>query len=386
MDFFQFYTQALAKRDYKMDTTQQKVAQHLQALYQNHAWRDTWLARCQHYLPWAGRLLWQILKPRRSSETIKGSVYIWGGVGRGKSFLVDAFFAWLPTKRKKRVHFHAFMRDVHRRLHELSHQSGAIQQVAKECSDGIDWLCFDEFHISDIADAMIFDRLLEALFTTSTHFLTSSNYAPQSLYPNGLNRERFLPAIDRLYQNAHVLSMNEGRDYRLNKKYAQTTFFNAKDARSQDQLIDIFLQHADIPALPETPNHIAIEHRKIDVLYQHPKILWASFKQLCDTPRSNADYLAIARQYPVIILSDVPEMPPNMLMQARRFTWLIDICYDEKILLCITAHVPYTQLYTEGAFVAEFARTVSRLMDMQSQDYQEKTRKNVKNTTEIFMH
>jgi cell division protein ZapE len=293
-------------------------------------------------------------------------VYLWGGVGRGKSFLMDGFFATVAIRRKTRVHFHAFMRSVHEELATLKDEQDPLAVVAARIAHRHRLICFDEFHVSDIADAMILGRLLAGLFAHGVVFVMTSNYPPQGLWPNGLQRERFLPAIALLEQWLDVLEVDGGIDYRLRVLEQVKAYHSPLGPEADGALAAAFER---MRSGPDESSKLVIEGRSIVARRRASSAVWFDFEALCDGPRSQRDYLELARSYPLLFLSGVPAMTVDMGDRARRFTWLVDILYDHRVKLLISAAVPPADLYRAGPNHQEFARTVSRLIEMQSRDY-----------------
>ncbi len=294
-------------------------------------------------------------------------VWFWGGVGRGKSFLMDCFYATVPYQRKRRVHFHEFMREVHERLQQHKSEADPLAIVAAEVARETRLMCFDEFHVSDIADAMILGRLMAALFAHGVLFCITSNYPPDGLYPNGLHRDRILPTIALLQAKLDVVEVDSGIDYRLRTLEQAEVYHVPADAESDRQLETTFRQLAG----GKTPSSAALEimGRDIPVVKRVPGVAWLSFADLCGGPRSQNDYLELANNFHTILLSHVPQMSQQQSSEARRFTWLVDVFYDHRVKLIITAECAIEALYTSGTQVGEFARTESRLIEMGSHDY-----------------
>jgi cell division protein ZapE len=293
-------------------------------------------------------------------------VYLWGGVGRGKSFLMDGFFATVAIRRKTRVHFHAFMRSVHEELASLKDEQDPLAVVAARIAHRHRLICFDEFHVSDIADAMILGRLLAGLLAHGVVFVMTSNYSPQGLWPNGLQRERFLPAIALLEQWLDVLEVDGGIDYRL-RVLEQVKAYHSPLGPEADAALAAAFER--MRSGPDESSKLVVEGRSIVARRRAGSAVWFDFEALCDGPRSQRDYLELARSYPLLFLSGVPAMTLDMGDRARRFTWLVDILYDHRVKLLISAAVPPAGLYRAGPNHQEFARTVSRLIEMQSRDY-----------------
>jgi cell division protein ZapE len=317
---------------------------------------------------------WTAYKEKRSNALkklinrpdIPRGVYMFGGVGRGKSFLMDCFYNAVPLKRKTRLHFHEFMREVHRELSDLQGTVNPLDELAKRMSKRFRLICFDEFHVADITDAMILHRLLTALFNNGVGFVTTSNFKPDSLYPGGLHRDRILPAIALLNARLEVISVDNGTDYRRRTLEALTLYHvpNGPQAdAAMEQAFNVLEEtHDEDPVLH-------IESRQILAKRKAGGMVWFDFKTLCGGPRSQNDYLEIASLFHTVFLSDVPQMPLRMASEARRFTWLIDVLYDRRVKLVMSAAVVPTELYTEGPMSHEFPRTVSRLSEMQTQEY-----------------
>ena len=293
-------------------------------------------------------------------------VYLWGGVGRGKSFLMDGFFATVAIRRKTRVHFHAFMRAVHEELARLKEEEDPLVTVAEHIAERHRLVCFDEFHVSDIADAMILGRLFSALFERGVVFVMTSNYPPDGLWPDGLQRERFLPAIALLNQWLDVVEVDAGIDYRLRALEQASVYQTPLGPAADAALADAFERMRSGP--DENPR-LTVEGRQLIARRVAGSAAWFDFATLCEGPRSQRDYLELARSFPVLFLSGVPALTAEMGNSARRFTWLVDILYDHRVKLVISAAVPPEGLYRVGPNQREFARTVSRLIEMQSRDY-----------------
>ena len=307
-----------------------------------------------------------VFKKLINRPAIPRGVYMHGGVGRGKSFLMDCFYTAVPVVRKTRLHFHEFMREVHRELSDLQGTVNPLDELGERMARRYRLLCFDEFHVADITDAMILHRLLDALFDNGVGFVTTSNFKPDDLYPNGLHRDRILPAIALLNDNLEVVNVDNGTDYRR-RMMAQVKLYHSPlgpeaDAQMADAFTRLAETHDDDPVLH-------IEQREIRARRKAGGVVWFDFKTLCGGPRSQNDYLEIATQFHTVLLSDVPHMPVRMASEARRFTWLIDVLYDRRVKLIMSAAVLPDALYTEGPLAHEFPRTVSRLSEMQSAEF-----------------
>ncbi len=317
---------------------------------------------------------WAEFKEQRSNvfkklinrPEIPRGVYMHGGVGRGKSFLMDCFYTAVPIVRKTRLHFHEFMREVHRELAELQGTVNPLDELGERMSRRFRLICFDEFHVADITDAMILHRLLDALFDNGVGFVTTSNFKPDDLYPDGLHRDRILPAIALLNEKLEVVNVDNGTDYRRRTmehlKLYHTPLGPEADAAMDQAFTELAETHDEDPVLH-------IEQREIRARRKAGGVVWFDFKTLCGGPRSQNDYLEIATQFHTVLLSGVPHMPVNMASEARRFTWLIDVLYDRRVKLIMSAAVAPEALYTEGPLAHEFPRTASRLNEMQSADF-----------------
>ena len=359
MNVQEYYEQALAERGYTSDEAQQRAVNRLQRYY------DDWV----HYKALRSNALKKLL----NRPEVPRGVYLWGGVGRGKSFLMDAFYATVPVVRKTRLHFHEFMRSVHRELEEVKGMQDPLDEVARRISRRYRLICFDEFHVSDVADAMILYRLLLKLFEYGTSFIMTSNYEPSTLYPDGLHRDRILPAIELLQKRMDVLDVDAGVDYRRRTLEQVQSYHCPLDDKADAALRQTFDKLADTH--PEKNPVLHIEHREIRALALAGTVVWFDFATLCGGPRSQNDYLELASRFNAVILSGVPRMGPRYQSEARRFTWLVDVLYDHKVKLIMSAECPPEELYTEGAFANEFQRTVSRILEMQSKEYLESERR-----------
>jgi cell division protein ZapE len=348
----ELYRATLAERGYTADEAQLRAVAALQ--------------RCEDE--------WAAYKSRRSNPLTKmlvrppipRGVYMYGGVGRGKSFLMDCFFQAVPLTRKTRLHFHEFMREVHRELQELKGVQNPLDELGKRISRRFRLICFDEFHVADVTDAMILHRLLESLFANRVSIVATSNFHPDGLYPNGLHRDRILPAIELLKRQLEVINVDAGIDYRSRTLEHVQLYHMPLGPEADAALERAFEELAE--ARDEDPR-LHIEHREIRARRRAGGVVWFDFRTLCGGPRSQNDYLELATRFHTLLLSDVPQMHPRSSAEARRFTWLIDVLYDRRVKLVLSAAVPPEQLYTEGQLSHEFPRTVSRLTEMQSAEY-----------------
>ncbi|MEZ5824745.1 MAG: cell division protein ZapE [Geminicoccaceae bacterium] len=302
-------------------------------------------------------------------------LYIHGGVGRGKSMLMDLFFDKAPVEKKRRAHFHAFMLDVHARLHRLRQGGGKVDPlkiVADELASEHTLLCFDEFHVVNIADAMILRRLFERLFELGVVMVATSNWPPERLYENGLNRDRFLPFIDILKERNAVLALDGETDYRLGRLRQLPVYHHPLGPKSSKELRDIFAELTDgaRPAADE----VMVASRRIRIPEAHGGVAFLQFGDFLEQPLGAADYLAITEAYSALLLDGVPILTAERRNEARRFMILVDACYERKTMLYIAADAPPEELYTAGDGAFEFERTVSRLMEMRSVEYIESCR------------
>lgn len=352
-----------------------------QALAQRHATPDTaQLAAAQRLDVF--RSEWISYKSKRSNAVTKflvhppipKGVYLWGGVGRGKSLLMDCFFATAPLIRKTRVHFHEFMRGVHRELDSVKGTEDPLDEVGQRVANRFRLICFDEFHVSDIADAMILHRLLARLSDLQVGFVMTSNYAPDQLYAGGLHRDRILPAIDLIKEKLDEVCVDGGRDYRLRALESEGTFFLGSGALTDAKLTAVFERIAECA---DTTPVLRIEAREIPARRRAGGLVWFDYDVLCRGPRSHNDYLELAAQFHTVILSNVPRLSSAQSFEARRLTWLIDILYDHRVKLIVSSEATPEFIYTEGALANEFQRTASRLIEMQSREYAAEPRRRV---------
>lgn len=299
-------------------------------------------------------------------ETVRG-IYLWGGVGRGKTFLMDLFFESLDIEEKRRVHFHRLMQEVHDRMKTLSFVENPLDKVAASIAQATRVLCFDEFFVSDIGDAMILGGLLDGLFKRGVTLVATSNSRPDDLYKDGLQRQRFLPAIELLNEYTDVVNMDGGTDYRLRLLRKAGTYLTPDDEAAAERLAYFFAESASIQI--EADADLEINGRKIRARRTAKGVAWFRFADICDGPRSPADYIEIARWYPSVIISGVPRFDATQEDQARRFISLVDEFYDRRVKLVLSAEADVHDLYNGKRLAFEFERTVSRLIEMQSAEY-----------------
>ncbi|MBT0961362.1 cell division protein ZapE [Denitromonas iodatirespirans] len=346
------YHAALTERGYQADPAQEAAVKRLQTLYSELLGYK--VARRSLFKKW-------FAKPEEPR-----SVYFWGGVGRGKSFLMDCFYEAVPYTRKRRVHFHAFMQEVQNDLKSLNHLPDPLQIIAERVSEQTRLLCFDEFHVSDIADAMILGRLLEALLARGVIFVMTSNYPPDGLYPNGLQRINFLPTIELMKKRFDVIEVDYGTDYRLRTLEQLEIYLVPDDAAARARMAEDFYRIAGVDG---QAGAVDVLGRSFPAERIAPGVVWFDFNTLCKGPRSQNDYLELARENHTVLLSGVPKMTAGQSNEARRFTWLIDVLYDHRVKLIMSAEVEAHDLYREGHNAHEFVRTVSRLIEMRTRDY-----------------
>ena len=379
MNVTEYFGKSLQERGFTADAEQLAGVARLQQCY------DEWVA----------------YKSRRSSAVRRAlihpdlprGVYLYGGVGRGKSMLMDAFFATAPLLRKTRLHFHEFMRAVHRELVVLQGTVDPLTELSSRIARRFRLICFDEFHISDVTDAMILHRLLDGLFANGVQLVATSNFHPDALYPDGLHRDRILPAIELIKQKMDVVRIDAGVDYRhkalreLNlyitplddERFQAVALRQQPSERIEQARGGPAFSHEAKTCMEQAFEHMAssaeedpvltIEGREVQALQRAGGVVWFSFHELCETARSQNDYLEIASRFHTVLLSDVPQMTEDMASAARRFTLLVDVLYDRRIKLIISAAVPPELLYVQGPLDYEFTRTVSRLHEMQSAEY-----------------
>lgn len=355
------YQQDLQRPDFMKDAAQEDAVRRLQALYEQLVEAESRRTKA------LSRFRLKVRKGRE--EPIKG-LYFWGGVGRGKTYLMDTFYEALPFERKMRVHFHRFMQRVHNELKTLKGQKNPLELVAARFAQETRVICFDEFFVSDIGDAMILATLMDGLFSRGVTLVCTSNIVPDGLYRDGLQRARFLPAIELVKKYTDVVNVDGGVDYRL-RTLEQAELYHCP----LDDQADISLQRSyDALALEAGSSHslnLEINGRKLQARAHADDVVWFEFRELCDGPRSQNDYIELAREFHAVIISNVPVLGKSNDDQARRFINMIDEFYDRNVKVILSAAAPITELYTGGRLSFEFERTESRLLEMQSQEYLE---------------
>ncbi len=350
------YERDLESEGFVRDAAQEAAVGHLQRLY------DALVA--EESVPWFKRLL-----PGKGSRRPVTGLYFWGGVGRGKTYLMDNFYESLPFERKMRAHFHRFMRRAHRELEVFKGEKNPLVKVADRIADEARVICFDEFFVSDIADAMILANLLDRLFERGVTLVATSNIVPDDLYRDGLQRQRFLPAIDLLKAHCRVVNVDGGVDYRLRALEKAEIYHAPLDREAEEALESAF--DSLVPAVDEVRRDVRleIEGREIPARRVAEDVVWFDFEALCDGPRSQNDYIEVAREFHAVLVSGVPVMGAAGDDRARRFINLVDEFYDRGVKLILSAQVPLEELYVGTRLAFEFQRTRSRLLEMQSHEY-----------------
>lgn len=327
--------------------------------------RTRLLKRRRQRRGWRGRL--RRMLPRTSARSPERGLYLWGGVGRGKTWLMDQFVACLPEAMVRRQHFHRFMHWVHEALSEHRDEADPLASIADRVADDCCVICFDEFHVSDIADAMLLGRLFTALFERGVTLVATSNMAPEDLYRDGLQRARFLPAIAEIERHCEVLHVDGGVDYRLRVLERAEIYHSPSDAQAERNLERWFL---DINGSPgERDRGLRVNGRPIGARRRGDGIAWFGFAALCDGPRSAEDYIELARTHHTVLLSGVPVLDRDREDEARRFISMVDEFYDRSVKLIVAADAPLEDLYQGRRLSFEFERTRSRLLEMRSHDY-----------------
>lgn len=351
------YAEGVAAHRWEDDPAQQALLPHLDRLY------HTLCAQ-----PQGGGLLgrFKSMLGDAPRKPVPG-IYLWGSVGRGKTFLMDLFVSSLPPGLVRRRHFHRFMGEVHEQLRALGHRSDPLITVAQDLSERCRVLCLDEFLVNDIGDAMILGILLDALFARGVSLVTTSNTAPEHLYLDGLQRARFLPAIALLEEHCEVVEMASPRDWRLRALSQAPVYLTPPGAEAERSLTRIFANQAQGGI--EENGELSVHGRRIPARRQADNVLWFDFNALCDGPRSVADYIELARRSPTVIVSNVPQFSIYSENEAKRFVQLVDEFYDRRVKLVLSAATAITELYDGQRLRAEFGRTESRLIEMQSEAY-----------------
>ncbi len=361
------YQRDLLRADFVRDQAQEMAVRHLEGLYQRLLVPEYSVAvpvRRSRRGKLAGLL--GKLKKAEPREPVRG-LYFWGGVGRGKTYLMDLFFDSLPFDRKMRVHFHRFMQRVHRDLKVLTGQKNPLDIIADKIAAETRVICFDEFFVSDITDAMILGSLFERLFVCGVTLVATSNIIPDQLYKDGLQRQRFLPAIALLNQHTEVVNVDGGVDYRLRVLEQAELYHSPLDSQADVSLQRSFDSLAPEPGVAD--QQVEIEGRMLQSRCCADDVIWFDFGELCDGPRSQNDYIELSRIYHAILVSNVPRLGLDKDDQARRFINMVDEFYDRNVKLVLSAELNLEHLYAGGRLDFEFERTRSRLLEMQSHDY-----------------
>ncbi len=361
-DLRTLYAEQLSGRGFRPDSVQADVVARLDDL-------RTRLTAAREADSSLVRRWFGALGPKTPAEPVRG-LYLWGGVGRGKTWMMDLFFQSLPFPQRRRRHFHRFMHDVHAELKTLQQREAPLEIVADRIAHEARVLCFDELFVSDIADAMILGGLFAALFKRGVTLVATSNVAPRDLYKNGLQRQRFIPTINLIEQHVDVVAVNGETDYRLRRLTQAGTYLRSGEPQTGVRLTELFHELADGESAPANAvSSIEIEGRAIPVVRESGGVVWFDFMALCSGPRSQEDYIEIAREYQSVIVSDVPVLGALLENEARRFIALVDELYDRNVNLIVSAAAPPTELYRGERVAFQFERTASRLIEMQSQEY-----------------
>ena len=374
----EWYWKFSQQSDFESDPAQLAVLAHLERLHSD----------LEHYRQYRQGPVNRLVTNFGGGKKPPRGLYIWGGVGRGKSLMMDAFYGVATLKRKRRIHFHEFMREIHAEMRAHSGLEDPLEPISDKIAKQLRLLCFDEFHISDIADAMILARLLELLISKGVVLVMTSNYRPDDLYPNGLQRARFLPAIALLNAELEVLEIGGQRDHRRRILESIPVYHTPLSPVAEHALARAF--EAMSKATYASAGTITIGSREVAFLRRAKGVIWFAFDELCVKARSQVDYLDIASRYHTVLVSGIPQLHAGERADVvRRFTWLVDVLYDQKVKLIVSAEVGPELLVVDARVQnksaastkaaggndatlmvsAEFARTASRLREMQSRDY-----------------
>ena len=369
------YRNAIEQEGFTPDPVQAEAVQLTQQLFEqlntrpHHSYQDNFLSRTL-------KTLRQKLPFHTAPTTIKG-LYFWGGVGRGKTWLIDSFFKTLPFTEKRRIHFHPFMQEIHEKLRELPNTPDPLPIIGKQMALQYQLLCLDEFHVQDITDAMLLAGLLEALFEYGVVLVTTSNIEPDELYKNGLQRDRFIPAIELIKQNSVVFELNNSTDYRDMVLAKEGCYHIPLNQHNEDMMLQHYIKVSN--HAPIEPQTIEINKRSIKVLalncasQEHPEtVIWFEFDELCNTARSNFDYQLITEQFDHILISNIYLLDEQKDSIAKRFMHLIDAIYDQHRCLILSAEVEPDKIYQGRLLKKPFERTISRLKEMRSRLYRGK--------------
>ncbi len=355
MDLKARYQTQLAQPGFRADPVQALAVEKLSAL-----------SELLSHPPLTPGLISRLLRDRGDAMPIRG-LYMWGDVGRGKTWLMDMFFDCLPLREKMRTHFHRFMYLIHEQLRSLENEADPLLIVARRLSKRTRVICFDEFFVSDITDAMLLGTLLEALFQRGVTLVATSNAAPDDLYRDGLQRARFLPAIEQIKKHTQVFHLASDTDYRLRLLEQAEIYHSPLDTVSRQNMTRYFESLAGEHAT--AGEALVIANRPINTVRCADGVVWFDFLDICDGPRSQVDYIEIAREHHTVLVSAVPQFTPLIEDQARRFIALVDEFYDRNVKLILSSAVPAQDLYQGKRLAFEFQRTLSRLIEMQSHAY-----------------
>lgn len=359
------YQQALAAGDYQPDEVQRRAVARLDTLYQELNQRQSVRPVNTSLRGRLNRLIGRAA-PRASIRPAQG-LYMWGGVGRGKTWLMDLFFHSLPGERKLRLHFHRFMLRVHQELTELQGHENPLEIIADGFKAQTDVLCFDEFFVSDITDAMLLATLLEALFARGITLVATSNIPPDNLYHNGLQRARFLPAIELIKQYCDVMNVDAGIDYRLRTLTQANLYLTPLSPQTEQAMDDIFIKLAGKEG--DRAPILEVNHRPLPAICSAQGVLAVDFHTLCEEARSQLDYIALSKLYHTVLLHNVHRMETRDENTARRFLALVDEFYERRVKLIIAADVSMFDIYCGERLKFEYQRCLSRLQEMQSEEY-----------------
>lgn len=354
------YEADIASGGFTEDAAQRRAVEALQRLYE-----DMLRFRQQQ----GGGLLTSVKSWFRKTPQAPRGIYFWGGVGRGKTYLVDTFYDTLPFEQKLRVHFHRFMHRVHKELKELKGKSDPLPIIADKLANEAQIVCFDEFFVQDITDAMILGTLMQELFKRNVVLVATSNIVPDDLYKNGLQRARFLPAIELIKKHCEVINVDSGIDYRLRTLTKAEIYHSPLDADADKNLQRYFTDLAPDHCSRNTDGTIRINGRDITVRKECDDVVLFDFDAICGGPRSQNDYIELAQLYHAVLISNVPQLGGNNDDAARRFLALVDEFYERRVKLILSAEVPLEEIYTDGKLKFEYQRCISRLQEMQSQEY-----------------
>jgi len=355
------YKQDLQQDDFLFDAAQENAVKHLQRLYDDLLSQPIAVSGFKKVLN-----RWKKIYVKQEIKPVKG-LYFWGGVGRGKTYLVDTFYDCLPFDNKMRVHFHRFMHRVHQELKGLSGQSDPLKIIAKKFAQETRIICFDEFFVSDITDAMILGTLFEELFAHNVTLVATSNIIPDELYRNGLQRERFLPAIKLINEHTDIVNVDSGVDYRLRTLEQAEIFHYPLDEQASENLAHYFKQLAC--EVGEHDVDIEINNRQLRTVSVAQGVVYFDFSVLCESARSQSDYMEISQLYHTVLMANVKQMGADTDDATRRFIALVDEFYERNVKLIMSAEFPLEELYSGGRLAFEFKRCLSRLQEMQSHDY-----------------